>query len=42
IERRLKKSHGYGSEEMKKCLEHLEKEPYPEYVKKVAYDEIER
>ncbi|CAG8774002.1 26000_t:CDS:2, partial [Gigaspora rosea] len=41
IERRLKKSRGYGSVEMKKYLERLEKESYPEYVKKVAYDEIE-
>ncbi|KLL04945.1 MAG: class III heat-shock ATP-dependent LonA protease [Mycoplasmataceae bacterium RV_VA103A] len=42
IERRLKKSRGYGSGEMKKYLERLEKEPYPDYVKKVAYEEIER
>ncbi|CAG8718625.1 30374_t:CDS:2, partial [Racocetra persica] len=28
--------------EMKKHLERLEKEPYPEYVKKTAYEEIER
>ncbi|CAJ0845049.1 7991_t:CDS:10 [Entrophospora sp. SA101] len=41
IERRLKKSRGYGNNEMRKYLERLGKEPYPPSVKKVIQEEIE-
>ncbi|CAI2162045.1 2947_t:CDS:10 [Funneliformis geosporum] len=41
IERRLKKLRGYGDEEMRRYSEKLIKEPYPEYVKKVACKQIE-
>jgi len=42
IERRLRKSGDYDSGEMSKFLERLEKEPYPEHVKKVVYKEAKR
>jgi ATP-dependent Lon protease len=42
IERKLRKKGTYGSNEMRKYLERLEKEPYPDYVKKVVQEEIER
>ena len=42
IEKRLKNKKIGGGSEMGKFLERLDKEPYPNYVKKVAQEEIER
>ncbi|CAJ0761131.1 16090_t:CDS:2 [Entrophospora sp. SA101] len=42
IERKLRKKGTYGSNEMRKHLEKLEKENYPTSVKKVIREEIER
>jgi len=42
IERKLRKKGTYGSNEMRKHLERLEKEKYPDSVKKVIREEIER
>lgn len=42
IERRLKNKKGGSGSEMSKFLERLEKNPYPNYVKKIVQEEIER
>jgi ATP-dependent Lon protease len=42
IERKLRRKGTYGDNEMRKYQERLEKEPYPDYVKKVIQEEIER
>nr|CAG8476576.1 5885_t:CDS:10 [Entrophospora candida] len=42
IERKLRNRGGHGGSEISKYLERLEKNPYPNYVKKIVHDEIER
>ncbi len=42
IERRLKNKKTSVGSEMGKYLEKIEKDPYPNYVKKVVQEEIER
>jgi ATP-dependent Lon protease len=42
IERKLRKKGTYGSNEMRKHLEKLEKGKYPDNVKKIIQEEIER
>src|SRR4051794_6240061 len=42
IERRLKSKKSGGGSEMGKYLKRLDKEPYPNYVKKIVQEEIER
>lgn len=42
IRKKLKESRGHNNSEINKYLKRLEKEPFPDYVKNVVREEIEK